>query len=287
MISSTKGFNTIYNTFKKILEGNLGNKQSINLAEQSSYIKITSDQNRLIVSYSMNEDFDFFVSGFDDNDWRFQLNINSGDIQDIKIILLNSDGSIPAPEFWIEPYIEMPNIILPEDISFSGNMAVFLYCYEEIVGKIWISYSNTLIYSCNENQKYIIDNIGVLLKQNKKLYIEKNNLISINSDYISLKNYIIFSKSSSSLDLTDFLKKIEIESLGKTLQQPIEKVYNLRLQFFSNQEYLNYWIKYYADNNNDFLKEQSNNNFDDTIKYIPSENGIWLNLISSIIEIKI
>ena len=199
-----------------VIEQGFNSSKNIKLTADAGQILLDPDGSRLVIYYSLDENFDFHVNGFDDtNEKEFSITIEKGSADSLTINYLNDDDSedlnIPPPES-SDPITDQIRI----DIKNIGG---------EVIGRIWLFDLGSINYetqSSQSNYKVKAENGGTIFQMNNNAIVEnkpniyfKNNFLFMNIIQINTTGGGVFWDTSNTLGgnyRSLYLKDIHVDA---------------------------------------------------------------------------
>lgn len=269
-------FSSLLDEIKGIVSEDQGVGKSIRFPVGEGSLNMDKNSfDRTIVTYSLDTEYSFYVTGLNDVVNSFNL-VNLTDSYETKARIYQMDEGGSLLGDYDEDDALSDGISLPAGEFFEDKMVIYLLnSTDDVLGKIWLFDSNSLICSkSNENYNLIFEKAGFLSDQNGNVQMEQVSIIDEYENYFALRIYQ--TKAQDSVSRSGGNANIYFTNKGNVAQD-IGTVYNLRLQFhggYNNDT----WIDYYSDFTN-FVEDPAGNLF-----VSPSVDGIWFTLMHSIIE---
>jgi hypothetical protein len=274
-------FNYFSNTISKSISDRSGDKTSIRISDLKGNLKMDNNNyDRTIITYTFYDEYDFTISGLDNKVYEFEI-LFSGNVNNPYAILY--DSSIADDPKYICP-LEIINTNIISIEPFVGSKLIDLYTWKDnegiLFGKIWLFDSNSLIYSNLENNnKLILEKASLIFEEAGNVQIKNSPLINIHSSTINFHISQTLTEKLISAGYSNVNQGLYLTNNGSAIREA-GLVYNLRFYFYnSHADWVDYFNKIFNIEYTFFDKES-----EDSLLFLPSQNGIWFTLFHSIID---
>jgi len=224
-----------------ISQGTVGSSVEVRFTYEYGDVSFSSEGERFVIYYSLDENFDFEVSGFYDGDpLQFTIDIIAGpDPEKIFICHLNKDNQNEELDFGSIN----PSYNLEDAIEISINNTV------ETIGKIWLFDTGSISYKIPYSYgtfRVFAENGGVVSGEDDKGYLSNQpTIFDINNNFvmrmIQLKPDDVSSGGSGKVTY-----KLKAELDNHFIRENMEQIKgNLKMQIFGEQAAVHAWKNYF------------------------------------------